>query len=224
MWFVSDSDRPTVATSGVPLLACHERDRAVRRGSLPRELERAHHRLGVVGEVERAERRRALERDERVVQRLRERREPLVVPAQHRHGDLGLPREQAAQREHEEDERERRQSDAATASHVVTEPPPRVRAPLPRPSIEGTLEGGADSLRRGGSVRPPGYRRRGGATLRIARDARDAAARAPAPRGRRAHGLPRTRLSSRQRRSRSLRSSSSGRRDPRGRRSRRSRS
>ena len=93
MWLVSDSDRPTVATSGAPLLRVTSAIAPSADGPLARELERANHRLGVVREVERAERRRALERDERVVQRLCERREPLVVPPQHRHGDLGLPRE-----------------------------------------------------------------------------------------------------------------------------------
>ncbi len=83
-----------------------ERDRAVRARALARQLEGAQHRLGVVLEVGGAERRRRLEGGDRVVQRLRERREPLVVAAQHRHGDVRLAGQQAPEREHEEDERD----------------------------------------------------------------------------------------------------------------------
>ena len=56
MWFVSDSDRPTVATIGVPFPLGDEGDRPVGGRPLARQLERAHHRLGIVLELEGRER------------------------------------------------------------------------------------------------------------------------------------------------------------------------
>ena len=73
-----------------PVTAGDERDRALSSRALARNLESAHHRLGVVADVEGTAGRRLLERRERVVQRLGELRQPVVVAAQHRDRDLGL--------------------------------------------------------------------------------------------------------------------------------------
>ena len=104
MWFVSDSESPTVATSGAAFPRVTSAIAPSARRALAGELERAHHRLGVVGEVERADRSRRLERVQRVVERLREAREPLVEAAEHRDRDLLLPRQEATDGEHEEQE------------------------------------------------------------------------------------------------------------------------
>ncbi len=84
MWFVSDSDSPTVATIGVPLppvTSAIAPSAAVRSRAISSAL---HHRLGIVLELERGDRARRLERRERVVERLRKACEAVVVAAQHR--------------------------------------------------------------------------------------------------------------------------------------------
>ncbi len=73
-----------------PVAAGDERDRALSSRALAGNLESAHHRLGVVADVEGSAARRLLERRERVVQRLGELRQPVVVTAQHGDRDLGL--------------------------------------------------------------------------------------------------------------------------------------
>ena len=131
-----------------PLAAGHERDRAVRRRPLARELERTHHGLGIVLELERRDGPGALERRERVVQRLRERREPVVVAAEHRRRDVRLPREKPTDREHEEDDRERREGDGRDREPGRHLAPARSEAGA-RPSIEVTLQRGV-----AGAARP----------------------------------------------------------------------
>ena len=117
-------------------------------------------------------------------------------------------------REHEEHERERRQTDRGDREPlVVTEPSSVCPSATSPPSIEGTLEGGADSRRRAGSVRH-GLSSARWRDPRLAGDARDALPRRPSRasprRGRRAQarvGAAALRSTSR----RSRRSSSTGR-------------
>ena len=168
-----------------PLAAGDEGDRAVGRGPLARQLERTHHRLGIVLELERRERARALERGERVAQHLREAGETVVVAAEHRLRHVRLAGEQSADREDEERDREPREGerrDRDPRRHAA----PRRLVPGTRPSIGLTLQRGvAVALAPDGAVGTGGYPRADGDDPCASRGARRAGGgrRAGDPRG-----------------------------------------
>ena len=123
------------------LAAGDERDRPIGRRPLARQLERPHHRLGIVLELERCDRQRGLESRQRVVERLGETRKAVVVAPEHRRRHIGLTREQSPEGEDEERDGECREDDCRESDPRGHAAPSRVE-PGARPSIELTLQRG----------------------------------------------------------------------------------